>query len=94
MTFAILIDFLSHHFGNPLEDAGVASAIEVDGVLVILQNAGDLLLLRTEIGDIPEDNRALLLTAYLEANHLYQGTGGATLALEPVTSRLHIQKYT
>lgn len=77
MTFAILIDFLSHHFGNPLEDDGGASALEVDGVPVILQDAGDLLLLRTEIGDLPEDNRAPLLTTILEVNHLYRGTDDA-----------------
>ena len=94
MTFAILIDFLAHHFGPPLEDAGGASVLEVSGVQVILQEAGDLLLLRTEIGDLPEDDRAPLLAAILEANHLYRGTGGATLALVPGTSRLCLQKYT
>ena len=50
--------------------------------------------LRPEIGELPEHCREALLTAILEANHLYRGTGGATLALEPGAPRLLIQKYT
>lgn len=94
MTFATLIDLLSERLGTPLEDAGGATALEIDGHPVILQDAGDLLLLRAEIGDLPEDGREPLLTAVLEANHLYGGTGGGTLALEPGVPRLLLQKYT
>ena len=94
MTFATLLETLSERLGTPLEDAGGASALEIDGFPVILQDAGDLLLLRAEIGDLPEDGREPLLTAVLEANHLYGGTGGGTLSLEPGVPRLHLQKYT
>jgi hypothetical protein len=94
MTFATLLETLSERLGTPLEDAGGASALEIDGFPVILQDAGDLLLLRAEIGDLPEDGREPLLTTVLEANHLYGGTGGGTLSLEPGVPRLHLQKYT
>lgn len=94
MTFATLLETLSERLGTPLEDAGGASAVEIDGNTVVLQDAGDLLLLRAEIGDLPEDGREPLLTAVLEANHLYGGTGGGTLALEPGVPRLTLQKYT
>lgn len=94
MTFATLLETLSERLGTPLEDAGGATALEIDGIPVILQDAGDLLLLRAEIGDLPETGREPLLTAVLEANHLYAGTGGGTLALEPGAPRLVLQKYT
>ena len=94
MTFATLLETLSERLGTPLEDAGGASAVEIDGNPVILQDAGDLLLLRAEIGDLPDEGREAFLTAVLEANHLYAGTGGGTLALEPGVPRLVLQKYT
>lgn len=94
MTFTTLLELLSERLGAPLEDAGGASAVEIDGSTVILQDAGDLLLLRAEIGTLPDEGREALLTAILEANHLYSGTGGGTLALEPGVPRLILQKYT
>ncbi len=94
MTFATLLETLSERLGTPLEDAGGATAVEIDGNPVILQDAGDLLLLRAEIGTLPDEGREALLTAILEANHLYSGTGGGTLALEPGVPRLILQKYT
>ncbi len=94
MTFTTLLELLSERLGAPLEDAGGATAVEIDGSTVILQDAGDLLLLRAEIGTLPDEGREALLTAILEANHLYSGTGGGTLALEPGVPRLILQKYT
>jgi len=94
MTFTTLLELLSERLGAPLEDAGGATAVEIDGSTVILQDAGDLLLLRAEIGTLPDEGREALLTAVLEANHLYAGTGGGTLALEPGAPRLVLQKYT
>jgi hypothetical protein len=94
MTFATLLELLSERLGTPLEDAGGASAVEIDGAAVVLQDAGDLLLLRAEIGDLPDTGREPLLTSILEANHLYGGTGGGTLALEPGVHLLTLQKYT
>ena len=94
MTFATLLETLSERLGTPLEDAGGASAVEIDGNPVVLQDAGDLLLLRAEIGDLPDEGREALLTTVLEANHLYAGTGGGTLALAPGVPRLALQTYT
>ncbi len=94
MTFTTLLELLFERLGAPLEEAGGASAVEIDGSTVILQDAGDLLLLRAEIGTLPDEGREALLTAILEANHLYSGTGGGTLALEPGVPRLILQKYT
>ena len=93
MTFEKMIEMLGAKLGIELEDAGGAAAVEIDGTTVILQDAGELLLIRTEIGEIPPDTRASILASAMEANFLYQGTGGATLAVNPVDGKLHIHKY-
>ena len=93
MTFGGLIESLGERLGVEIEDAGGAAAVEIDGAVVILQDAGELLLLRAEVGELPEEGREALLAAAMRANFLYQGTGGSTLALDPNVGRLVIQKY-
>lgn len=93
MTFGGLIGSLGERLGVEIEDAGGAAAVEIDGAAVILQDAGELLLLRAEVGELPEEGGDALLASAMRANFLYQGTGGSTLALDPDTGRLVIQKY-
>ena len=94
MTFGELIDKLSSKLGVEIEDAGGAVAIQIDGETVIVQLADDdLVLLRADLGEIPPDRRDALASAALEGNFLYRGTGGATLAVNPADSHLHLQKY-
>ena len=93
MTFGGLIDVLGKRLGVEIEDAGGAAAQEVDGETVNLQDAGELLLVRAEVGEIPADGREVILASAMEANFLYQGTGGATLAVNPADGMLHLQKY-
>lgn len=93
MTFGELIDVLGKRLGVEIEDAGGASALEIDGETVILQDAGELLLICAEIGELPEDGKDALLASAMKANFLYQGTGGSTLALDPSAGRLVVQKY-
>ena len=93
MTFEGLIENLGERLGIAFEDAGGAVAVEVDGETVVLQDAGELLLLRAEVGEIPADAKESILSSAMEANFLYQGTGGATLAVNPADGRLHIHKY-
>ncbi len=93
MTFAFLLESLSKSLGVTIEDAGGAAAIDIDDTTIILQDAGDLLLVHADLGEIPEYGREALLASTMEANYLYQGTGGATLALNPDDGHLHIQKY-
>lgn len=93
MTFKELLESLSARLGAEVEDAGGAAAISIDGATVVLQDAGELLLLRAEIGELPPEGREELLAAALEANWLYQGTGGGTLALDPATGRLNLESY-
>ena len=94
MTFAQILDIISSRLGTEIEDVGNAAGFEVDGVPVVLQLAGeDILLVRAEVGEIPADRREAILAAAMEANYLYQGTGGATLSILPGDGRLHLQKY-
>ena len=93
MTFENLLEALGKRLGLELENAGGAAAVEIDGIAVILQDAGELLLLRAEVGEIPEDSKEAILSSAMEANFLYQGTGGATFAVNPEDGRLHIHKY-
>ena len=97
MTFEKLAEELSAKLGVEIEDAGGAFALDVDGQTVILQLAGgrdgDILLMRADLGEIAPDQRDSLATAALEANWLYQGTGGATLAFNPNDEHLHLHRY-
>lgn len=94
MTFGELIDGIGKSLGVELVDEGGATAVQVDGNAVILQAAGDdLLLIRADLGEIAPVNRARVLDAAMEANFLYKGTGGATLAVDSRNGHLHIHKY-
>ena len=94
MTFGKLIEDLSAKLGVEIEDAGGAFALEIDGETVVLQQAdNDLVLVRADLGEIPPDRRETFAAAALEANFLYRGTGGATLAVNPNDGHLHLQKY-
>ena len=94
MTFGELIDRIGAKLGVEIEDAGGAVALQIDGETVIVQHADDdLVLLRADLGEIPPDRRDALASAALEGNFLYRGTGGATLAVNPADSHLHLQKY-
>lgn len=94
MTFGELIDGIGKNLGVELVDDGGATAVQVDGNVVILQTAsGDLLLIHADIGEIAPENRERVHAAAMEANFLYQGTGGATLAVDPHSGHLYLQKY-
>ena len=94
MTFGEVIDGIGKNLGVELVDEGGAAAVQVDGNTIILQAADDdLVLLHADLGEIVPENRDRVLAAAMEANFLYQGTGGATLAVDPRSSHLYLQKY-
>ena len=94
MTFGEVIDGIGKNLGVELVDEGGAAAVQVDGNPVILQMADDdLLLIHADIGEIAPENRDRINAAAMDANFLYQGTGGATLAVDPNSGHLHLQKY-
>ena len=94
MTFGELIEGLGKNLGVELTDEGGAAAVEVDGIPVVLQRASDdLLLVHADLGEVAPENRDRVFAAAMEANYLYQGTGGATLAVDSRDGHLHLQKY-
>ena len=94
MTFGEMIEGIGKNLGVELVDEGGAAAVEVDGNPIILQMADDdLLLMHADLGEMAPENRERIRAAAMEANFLYQGTGGATLAVDPRSSHLYLQKY-
>ena len=95
MTFGEVIDGIGKNLVVELVDEGGAAAVQVDGNTIIFQAADDdLVLLHADLGEIAPENRDRVLAAAMEANWLYEGTGGGTLAVNPADGRLHLEKYT
>ena len=89
-----MVETLGKNLGIELVDEGGAAAVQIDGNTVILHAAGDdLILIHADLGDIAPESRDRVLAVAMEANFLYQGTGGATLAVNPADAHLHLQKY-
>lgn len=95
MNFPQLLTTLGETLGLELAEEGGATALEIDGITIVLQEASDdgILLTHADLGEVPLDRRESLAAAALEANYLYQGTGGSTLALDRITGHLHLQRY-
>ncbi len=93
MEYSDIIKILGEQLGLELDGTDGAVGLEIDGKVVILQDANDLLLIRGEIGEVPPDKAERLYRAALDANYLYQGTGGATIARNPNDGKLHLHKY-
>jgi len=94
MTFGELLEGLGKNLGVELIDEGGAAAVLVDDMPVILHAAGDdILFVHADLGEIAPEGREEIIAAALEANFLYQATGGATLAVNGQDGHLHIQKY-
>ena len=86
MEFADLIKTLGERIGialTPNEDG--ACILSVDDMTVIIQNVPEVFSIAFwgEIGEPPPQGQLLLQTAMLEANHLFHGTGGATISRDP-----------
>ena len=81
MTFEELISALGERIGVDLAAADGACVINVDDMVVTLMSLpdSDRLAVHGEIGDPPPEGLEQLLSAMLEANHLFAGTAGATM---------------
>lgn len=51
------------------------------------------MLLSADIGEMPPEGGAKLMRTMMEANNLFSGTAGATLALDGASGRFRLQKY-
>lgn len=70
-------------------DADGSCAFEVDGHLVMISilHELDAIALVGDLGEPPPERLDALYKAMLEANHLFAGTGGATISRDPATGR-------
>ena len=76
-----------------LDESG-SCTFDVDDMEVSLMHIveGGHLLIFAEAGELPAEGRAALLQGALQANYLFQGTNGATLAIRPDSSTLFLNR--
>lgn len=88
MDYNELIEAFAASLGlQGVETEGGACAFEIDGmpITVFRDEAADTVMVYGEIGQPPSDDDRSFGPAMLKANHLFGGTGGATLCQDPET---------
>jgi len=88
MEFSELIESFAASLGvEGVEIEGGATAFEIDGMKVNIfhEEAAGMVMVYGEIGQPPSDDDRSFGPAMLKANHLFGGTGGATLCQDPET---------
>ena len=88
MEFNELIQAFAASLGlDGVEIEGGAAAFEIDGMKVNIFNdaEADTVMVYGEIGQPPSEDDRSFGPAMLKANHLFGGTGGATLCQDPET---------
>ena len=95
MTFEELISGLGSKIGVELTSDDGSCVINVDDMVVTLMSLpdSDRLAVYGEIGDPPPEGLEQLLSAMLEANHLFAGTAGATISRDHETGRFHLCRH-
>ena len=95
MTFDDIVALLKQSFGLELkvvEGTTVFEVVSEDGgtkVKVLMQNVGEYnkVLLSADLGEPPQGGSEALFRTMLEANNLFVGTAGASLALDSASGR-------
>ena len=69
--------------------------IGIDDMTVTIQEIAETSAITTyaEIGEPPPQGLEQLLSAMLNANHLFQGTGGATISRDPSNGKFYLCRY-
>ena len=99
--FEDIVEVLGRTFSLELKVVQGTTVFEVtseDGgtkVQVLVQDVVErkLVLMSADLGEPPPDGGEKLYRTMLEANNLFSGTAGATLALDAATGRFRLQKY-
>ena len=93
MDFNELIESFAASLGiEGIEIDGGAAAFEIDGMKVNIFNDAErnTVMIYGEIGQPPTEDDRSFGPAMLKANHLFGGTGGATLCQNPETGEYAI----
>jgi hypothetical protein len=99
MVFKDVVAVVERTFGKELAVVQDTTVFEVSGeeggprVLILLQDEPErnVVLLSADLGEPPPEGRKRLFQTMLEANNLFSGTAGATLALDAATGRARLQ---
>ena len=93
MRFEEHVKALADKIGVPLkvDDEGTC-VLSVDDMMVTLQSIpeAESVGFWGEIGEPPPQDLEKLLSAMLEANHMFKGTGGATISRDSETGRFFL----
>ena len=101
MSFEDIVTVLGQAFSLELkvvQDTTVFEVVSDDGgtkVQILLQNTGErnLVLISADLGEVPPEGREKLFQTMLEANNMFSGTVGSTLALDAASGRARLQRY-
>ena len=100
MVFEDIVAILEREFKLELAVVQGTTVFEVAGedgggrVQVLVQDESERhrVLLSADLGEPPPEGAETLYRTMLEANHLFVGTAGATLALDAASGRFRLQK--
>ena len=101
MSFDDIVSVLSRAFGLELKVVQDTTVFEVDSedgstkVQVVIHYVSErkLVLMSADLGEPPPEGGERLYRTMLEVNNLFEGTVGATLALDAATGRFRLQRY-
>ena len=101
MSFEDIVAVLGQAFSLELkvvQDTTVFEVVSDDGstkVQILLQNTGErnLVLISADLGEVPPEGRERLFQTMLEANNMFSGTVGSTLALDAASGSARLQRY-
>lgn len=92
---AELVGKLGEAVGVELElDENGMAAFEADGLVTTIADVPeiDAVALTGDIGEPPPERLKPLYKALLEAQHLFAGTGGATISIDPESGRFALNR--
>ena len=95
MEFRELIRGVGEKLGLDMPLQGDVCVLTVDDMQITLQALEEVgqLSVYGEIGEPPPQGLEQLLSAMLNANHLFQGTAGSTISRDPETGRFFLCRY-
>ena len=101
MCFEDIVSVLERAFGLELKVVQDTTVFDVDSedggtkvqVAIHYVSERTLVLMSADLGEPPPEGGERLCRTILEANNLFEGTAGATLALDAATGRFRLQMY-
>ena len=95
MTFEDLVAAFAEKLGiGGLNREDGVCAVEIDGMVVSIVHVGeaDAVVLHGTVGDAPPEAEGRFAEMLLRANHMFDGTSGATFSQDAVTKRYALQR--